>query len=233
MASIGPGFGWGYSRSKGHPIDDKGQPVDATTSLWMMPMHVSAIVRFDGPLRRWNIPVVPYGKIGFGFGIWSASGPTGTSRVPTDDPNKTVLGRGNSMGMHLALGGAVSLNAFDPSSAIRLRESTGIRYVNLYGEWMWANLDGIGSRPQMHIGSSTVVVGLAVDFLSLWSPRRAKVCLAPPKGSIFQGWDTATAGCGLEFCALWVRWVAPARRRRFPRSRCKPRPKSRPNDLPT
>jgi hypothetical protein len=165
VASIGPGFGWGYSRSKGRPLDDAGAPVqEADTSLWVMPMHASAIVRFDGPLRRWRVPIVPYAKIGFGFGIWSAGGPTGTSQVPSDDPDKPTKGRGNSMGMHLALGGAISLNSFDPSSAIQLRESTGIRYVNLWGEWMWANLDGVGSRPQMHIGSSTVVVGLAVDF---------------------------------------------------------------------
>jgi hypothetical protein len=29
---------------------------------------------------------------------------------------------------------------------------------------MYANLDGVGSTPQMHVGTSTGVVGLALDF---------------------------------------------------------------------
>jgi hypothetical protein len=29
---------------------------------------------------------------------------------------------------------------------------------------MFANLDGLGSRPQMHVGTSTWVLGLAFDM---------------------------------------------------------------------
>jgi hypothetical protein len=29
---------------------------------------------------------------------------------------------------------------------------------------MYANLDGVGSTPQMHVGTSTGVVGVALDF---------------------------------------------------------------------
>lgn len=167
VGSIGPAFGWGYTRSKGAALLDDGTPAEADTSLWIMPMHASAVLRIDGPLRRWSIPIVPYVKAGFGFAIWKASGPTGTSSVddPDDpDPEVTVSGKGNSLGLHLAVGGALALSVFDRAAATSLRETTGIEYVSLWGEWMWANLDGIGDRPQMHVGSSTVVVGLAVDF---------------------------------------------------------------------
>ena len=69
------------------------------------------------------------------------------------------------MGMHLALGGAIALNAFDPTAAVSLREDTGIGYAYLFGEWMWANLDGIGSSSStMHVGTSTAVVGVAIDW---------------------------------------------------------------------
>ena len=34
----------------------------------------------------------------------------------------------------------------------------------LFGEWMYAGLGGLGSRPQMHIGASTWVAGLAFDM---------------------------------------------------------------------
>ena len=151
VVSIGPGFGWGVTSASGNAVTESGDEAASETSLTIFPMHLSAVARFDGPLRELDFPVVPYVKAGLGLGLWSASGPT------TDD-------EGTSYGMHLAIGGAVALNAFDQSAAMSMQENTGIRYANLWAEWMMMNLDGIGSVPQMHVGTSTVVLGLALDF---------------------------------------------------------------------
>jgi len=171
VGTLGAAFGWGYTSASGNTIiqtSDAGieaslvepQLADSETSLNIMPMHVSAVLRLDGPLVRWNVPVAPYLKLGLGFAPWSATGPDGTSQ--TADGNNS--GEDTSLGMHLALGGAIALNAFDATAAVSLREDTGIGYAYLFGEWMWANLDGIGSGGAMHVGTSTAVVGVAIDW---------------------------------------------------------------------
>ncbi len=158
VVSIGPGFGWGVTSASGKARTQDGAEAGSDTGLTIFPMHVSAVARFDGPLREAYFPVVPYVKAGLGIGLWTASGPNEESASVTRSPE------GTSLGLHLALGGAIALNAFDPQAAMAMKENTGISYANLWAEWMWANLDGIGSTPAMHVGTSTVVLGLALDF---------------------------------------------------------------------
>jgi hypothetical protein len=154
VGSIGPGFGWGVTSASGK-AKIAGTTTDAgsDTGLTMFPMYAAAVFRADGILRELHVPIVPYIKGGFGFGVWSASGPNADSQ--------SVAPEGMSTGLHLAIGGALALNAFDRSAAMAMYEATGIRYANLWGEWMFANL---GSGDQLPIGTSTVVVGLALDF---------------------------------------------------------------------
>jgi hypothetical protein len=152
VGSIGAGFGWGFTEASGKAKDDAGADVESDTDLTIFPMHVSAVLRLDGPIRKWNVPIIPYAKVGLGFAVWEASGPGSEG------------GEGTSAGLHLALGGALALNTFDKEAALRMRESTGIRYASIYGEWMWANLDGLGSEEVLHVGTSTVIIGLSLDF---------------------------------------------------------------------
>jgi hypothetical protein len=159
VVSIGPGFGWGFTSASGSTKQvETGEPAASETGLTIFPMHLSAIARFDGPLRELNLPIVPYLKLGWGFGLWFADGPSGTSVVDGK------VAEGSSHGIHLALGGALALNAFDRSTAMALREATGVRYAYLYGEWMLDTLGTIGPADQMYVGTSTVVLGLAADF---------------------------------------------------------------------
>jgi hypothetical protein len=168
IGTIGPSFGWGYTRCSGKAIVvSTGLPADADTSLTILPMHVSAVLRGDYLLQKWRIPIVPYVKAGLGFGLWTASGPQGTSEyLPDGSPADAtpVKGQGTSLGLNLGLGGAVAVTAFDVSSETSMRQDSGIQNAYLFGEWMWDNLDGIGSYPQMHVGTSTAAFGLAIDW---------------------------------------------------------------------
>jgi hypothetical protein len=75
-----------------------------------------------------------------------------------------VLGSDVTWGIHTALGGMFSLRWLGGRSSTSMRETTGFRDIYIFGEWMGAFLNGLGSRPQMHVGSSTSwVLGLAVD----------------------------------------------------------------------
>ncbi|AUX21401.1 hypothetical protein SOCEGT47_018830 [Sorangium cellulosum] len=161
VGAIGPGFGWGYTSAsaKGFLAESGfSERSDEETSLTIMPMHLSAVVRLDELMRRTGVPVVPYAKLGVGMGVWAAGAGAG------DAKHEGVLGKDISWGTHLALGGMLSLNWLDPRAVSRLDESTGVNHVYAFGEWMYANLDGLGSRPQMHVGTSTWIVGLALDM---------------------------------------------------------------------
>jgi hypothetical protein len=167
---LGPGFGWGYTTRSAKALIDAGPnnpltgtPSDENTTLTIMPMHLDAVLRIDGPMRGSGVPFVPYIKVGLGAGLWSSSTSLGSSTY-TEPNGTTVPGDGISWGEHLALGGMLSLNWLDASSASKLDETVGINHVYLTGEWMDAVLNGIGSRPQMHIGSSNVTFGLAFDL---------------------------------------------------------------------
>lgn len=157
VGSLGAGFGWGVTIASGQ-ARVQGSDVEAAsdTSLTIFPMYAVGVFRADGILRELHIPIIPYIKGGVGFGVWSASGPNEDSA--TRDP------AGTSIGFQFALGGAVALNAFDPTSAMAMYEATGIRYANIFAEWMLNDLGGFGSDDQLLVGTSTVVLGLALDF---------------------------------------------------------------------
>jgi hypothetical protein len=155
VGAIGPGLGWGYTHTSAKAnLTAAPTTVSGTdTSFTIMPMHLSAVVRFDELMRRTGVPIVPYAKLGLGLGLWMAS------PVPTD-----YSGTGATWGMHYAVGGMLALNFLDPRSAARLDETTGVNHAYVFGEYMRANLNGLASTPTFYVGSSSWVVGLAVDL---------------------------------------------------------------------
>ena len=168
IGAIGPGFGWGFTRTSA-PAKITGTLVESgtDTSLTIMPMHFSAVLRADELMRRTGIPIVPYGKFGLGFATWSASTTTGVSSVTIEEAGqepRDLTGEGITWGIHMALGGMLALNWLDGRAAATLDETTGVNHIYLFGEWMNANLDGLGASDQMHVGSSTWVLGIAGDF---------------------------------------------------------------------
>lgn len=166
---VGPGFGWGFTTTSGASLLPNGDPSGDETSLTIMPMHLSAVLRGDELMRRTGVPIVPYVKFGYGLGYWRASDGNGTSVRTDPDTGKELTGdantgSGTSSGYHLALGAMLALNFLDPRAIASLDQTMGVNHVYLFGEWMNARLSGLGSRPQMHIGTSTVIAGLALDM---------------------------------------------------------------------
>jgi len=161
---VGPGFGWGFTTtsSKARLESNPNVAADQDLSFTIMPMHLSAVIRADELMRKTGFPVVPYGKFGVGFGYWRASTDAGTAVYEKD--GESIKGHGLSWGLHFALGAMLSLDFLDPRTAARLDEATSINHIYLFGEWMHSPLSGLGSKPQLSVGTSTAVFGLAMDF---------------------------------------------------------------------
>jgi hypothetical protein len=162
VGTLGPGAGWGYMSTAAPAKDiDTGKNAKVNTWLTIMPMHVSAVLRADELLRRTGFPVAPYGKFGFGLAHWG-TGITGkTSEISGGD--KTVYGRGLSYGLHWAVGGMLALDWISPRSMAALDQETGVNHVYVFGEWANYNL-GIFGGNQMRVGTSTWVVGMALEM---------------------------------------------------------------------
>lgn len=163
VGAVGPGFGWGYTRTSAparisEGSERAGEESGEETSLTIMPMHASLVLRADELMRRTGFPLVAYGKAGFGFATWRAG--AGDETAVADG----VEGSGLSTGLHLAVGGMFALNILDARAAAQLDHSAGVNHSYLFFEWMKADLDGFGSATQMHVGTSTWIVGLALDM---------------------------------------------------------------------
>ncbi len=163
---IGPGAGWGYvsastpAKLASNPTKDAKED----TSLSVMPMYVAAVLRADELMRRTGFPVVPYAKFGLGIAPWKVSGGAGTVQYVDPASSKIVNAADTTFGLHLALGGMLALNFLERRSAARLDETTGVNHIYLYAEWMNAMLNGLGPRPALHVGTSTVIGGIAFDM---------------------------------------------------------------------
>ncbi|MCU0692587.1 MAG: MXAN_2562 family outer membrane beta-barrel protein [Polyangiaceae bacterium] len=118
--------------------DEDGNRVPSAepTSLWIMPMYVVGVARVDVLARELGIPLVPYVKAGVGYALWKTSDGSGTSKVPTDNPEtkdkvETTEGKGHSYGLHFAPGIMLMLDWFDERSARRLDNFVGVNHSYL------------------------------------------------------------------------------------------------------
>jgi hypothetical protein len=158
LGSLGLALGWANVKASAKAKTGSGTEAGSETTLAITPMYAAAVFRADGLLHHLHLPIVPYVKAGVGLGMWQASGPSGTSS------SGGVTGEGSTLGLHLAVGGSIALNAFDRRTAMAMRAETGIQQAYLWGEWMLADLDGFGANDVMRVGASTGVGGLAVEY---------------------------------------------------------------------
>jgi len=156
LGTLGAGLGWGYTTLGGVETNVvTGEATPGETRLTIMPMYGVGVFRLDFLARETAIPLVGYAKAGLGYGLWRTSNDVGTQ------------GKGHTWGTHFALGGMLLLDALDEHSAVELDNEWGVNNTYFYVEWMFANLNGLDRSNDlsvMHIGTSTWVMGLAIEM---------------------------------------------------------------------
>lgn len=161
LGTLGPGFSWSYThRSAKALLSSDKTPSAENTTLSIMPMSLVAVLRVDVLAREVGIPIVPYGKAGLGFALWSTGNDSGTS---TRDG---VLGRGRSWGTWLGGGAMLQLDFLDRQAARELDNEIGINHTYFFGEYMHSGLDGISfiENNTMRVGTTEWVLGLAFEM---------------------------------------------------------------------
>jgi hypothetical protein len=157
--SLGPGFGWGYTRFGADALlaDGSGERSEQRTSLSIMPMYAVAVLRFDAIAQQTPVPLAAYGKAGVGMALWWAG--DGDGAAHSDDG---TVGRGISTGFQFALGGMLLLDVLDPTSAVELDNATGVNNSYFFVEWYVSQLGRSGD--QMRVGTNTWMLGLALEI---------------------------------------------------------------------
>ena len=128
------------------------------TGLWLLPLSLLAVVRFDIFADRWAVPLVPYVKVGLTYALWFATGENGISQVDEES------GVGGTFGLRLGGGIMLRLDWLDTRAARTFDNEFGVNHSYLFFEYYWAWLDGFGQDGRMNVGDATWTVGLAIEF---------------------------------------------------------------------
>lgn len=91
VGSVGVGLGIGYFTEEGqNRILATSELSDDKTTLRLIPLSLSLVYRFDLPYEQWGFPLVPYGKAGLDYALWSIT--NGNGDVPEDPTGARVAG---------------------------------------------------------------------------------------------------------------------------------------------
>ena len=158
VGTIGPGIGVGRVGAGRDVKTVSGRDSADQTNLTIYPLYAVAVLRGDYFFRHLGFPLVPYGKLGVGAGIWRATDSSGTSQTAN------VSGKGTSWGTNVAIGVSFALDALDPGASRNMDNATGINATYLFIEGYWLSLNGIGQSNALHVGSNSWTTGLAFEF---------------------------------------------------------------------
>jgi hypothetical protein len=164
FGTLAAGATVGYYRETGHAFIEGGNdltPSDDKTSLTLFPLSATLNYRFDLIQRRLGVPLVPFGKLGLTYTLWSIS--NGNGRTATSE-NPAGKGRGGTPGWVAAAGLAFNLAVLDPSAARGFDNESGVNNTYLFVEFDHFDASGLGRKKTLAVGDDTWVGGLMFEF---------------------------------------------------------------------
>ena len=130
------------------------------TSLRLIPFAALLVYRMDEFAMRWKIPLVPYGKIGLNYTIWTVS--DGNGQVPS--PKQGGHGQGGTAGWQAAVGLALQLDFLDPGAARGFDADSGVNHTYAFFELAHIDGSGLGKKNVLRVGDNTWFAGLMFEF---------------------------------------------------------------------
>jgi hypothetical protein len=130
------------------------------TSLRLIPLAALIVYRFDVLAEHWKIPLVPYGKAGLNYTIWTITNGNGEVATSPDGGR----GQGGTMGWQATVGLALQLDFVDPSAARGFDADAGVNHTYAFFELDTIQSSGLGSKNALHVGDNTWFAGLMFEF---------------------------------------------------------------------
>ena len=132
-----------------------------TTRLSAYPFSASLIYRMDVAARRYGFPIVPYGKLGLNYSVWTVY--NGNNTVASGEAFGG-RGRGGTLGWHGSLGVSFLLDVLDMGSAREFDRDMGVNHTYAFFELTHIDAKGLGQKNKLHLGGDTWLVGLLFEF---------------------------------------------------------------------
>lgn len=168
VGSLGLNASAGFSWAAGNVLDADGNPVTSgsstsgtststgtdtaaastTSTLWVLPLRLDLVYRFDYYLHRSRFPLVPYARAGLDYFLWFVTDPSGA--ISTSGTDTAFGGR---FGFHVSVGLQLELNFIDPVAARTFDVEVGVNHTFLFVEWnsSWVGIvsDGLNLSDHM------------------------------------------------------------------------------------
>jgi hypothetical protein len=129
------------------------------TNLYILPLSLLAVYRWDWLAQRYKVPLVPYFKIGLAYYIWWITNGSGsTSQFGNQG------GYGGTFGFVLHPGLSFLLDVIDPTAARTMDAELGINHTYLFIEMNYANITGFGASNKLDLSDLTYNAGIAFEF---------------------------------------------------------------------
>jgi len=130
------------------------------TSLRLIPLAALLVYRLDEAAQRWKIPIVPYGKLGLNYTIWTVN--DGDGAVPS--PTSGGRGQGGTAGWQAAVGLSLLLDILDPGAARGFDADSGVNHTYAFFELAHVDGSGLGKKNVLNVGDNTWFAGLMFEF---------------------------------------------------------------------
>lgn len=173
FGTLAVGFELGYGSVTGKGVMTGSEDATADeTDLNIVPIAVSLVYHFDVLANRWDIPLVPFVKVGLDYNIWWVNNGVGdtseaviynTPGDPTSGGTK-FEGAGDTWGWHVAVGLKLRLDGMAPKTAQTFDNEVGVNHSYLFAELLYADISDFGSDKSWQLGDLTGLFGLAFEF---------------------------------------------------------------------
>jgi len=128
------------------------------TPINLVPMALLAVYRFHVLATRWQVPIVPFAKLGINYTVWWVDSGDGTASYEGKDA------RGGTFGWQFNAGAALLLDVLEPNAAKTMDVELGINHTYLFFEFSHIAADGFGSSSALRVGDTTWNGGIAFEF---------------------------------------------------------------------
>jgi hypothetical protein len=157
FGSAGVGFSAGYAEKYSDSITESGETAAEKTALKVVPLKLNALYKFDYAAFRWNVPLVPYGKLGLIYMPWWINKGDNTQDL------EGRSGKGGRWGYGLTLGASFLLDVLEPRFARDFDSDLGVNHSYFFAEWTYAEVNNFGSSGLV-LSSRHWMFGLALDY---------------------------------------------------------------------
>jgi hypothetical protein len=162
-AAVGISVGYFAENGKGR-LSEYAEPSGDNTKLSLFPSAIMLVYRADQLWNRLRVPLVPYGKLGLNYTIWSIYNGNDQISAGGGSMGPGGRGRGGTRGWQGALGLSLALDFIDPGSARELDSETGVNHTYIFAEWAKYEISGLGQSGRLNVGDTSWVAGLMFEF---------------------------------------------------------------------